>query len=145
MQTTTQEVAQILGDPKTIQEAVSAMEQQITRGDWCMGDITQEAKALVAALATTVQHQKTLSDLEENGLNLYQTLTPQHLGKAMATGLISWETMARWTTAQAGASQVVGRGTPPNAPSAAQEKQERPMTQHSQVQMQKHKNVHDPG
>ena len=32
-----------------------------------MGDITQEAKALVAALATTVQHQKTLSDLEDMG------------------------------------------------------------------------------
>ena len=104
-----------------------------------MGDITQEAKALVAALATTVQHQKTLSDLEENGLNLYQTLTPQHLGKAMATGLISWETMARWTLAQAGGSHVVGRGTPSCAPNAVQERQERPMTQHSQVQVQTHK------
>ena len=57
-QTTTQEVAHILGDPKTVPEAVSAMEQQLVRGDWCMGDITSEAKALVAALATTVQHQK---------------------------------------------------------------------------------------
>ena len=126
MQTTTQEVAQILGDPKTVQEAVSAMEQQIARGDWCMGDITPEAKALVAALATTVQHRKSLGDLEESGLNLYQTLTPQHLGKAMATGLVSWEMMAKWTTAQADASQVIPRCAPSGTPGVPQENRSNP-------------------
>ena len=134
-----------MGDPRAIQETVSAMEQQIARGDWCMGDITLEAKALVAALTTTVQHQKTLCDLEENGMNLYQTLTPQHLGNAMATGLISWEMMAKWTTAQAGASQVIGRGTPSKTHDAAQGKQEQPVTQHTQAQIQRQKGVHDSG
>ena len=116
------------------------MEQQIARGDWCMGDITPEAKALVAALATTVQHQKTLSDLE-SGLNLYRTLTPQHLGKAMATGLVSWEMMAKWTTAQADASQVIPRCAPSGAPGVPQEKQEQPEVQHTQVQIQRQKRI----
>ena len=59
----------------------------------------------------------------------------------MATGLISWEMMAKWTTAQAGASQVIGRGTPSKTPGVPQEKQEQPVTQHTQAQIQRQKKV----
>ena len=113
------------------------MEQQIVRGDWCMGDITPESKALVAALATTVQHHKILSDLEEGGMNLYQTLTPQHLGKAMATGLVSWEMMTKWTTAQVDAGQVIPSCAPSETPGVRQEAQEQLVVRHTQVQAQR--------
>ena len=62
-----------------------------------MGDLTQDAQAMVAGLATATNYDDTIECLEKSGLNLYDAWPPHQLGEAMATGLITWDTMARWT------------------------------------------------
>ena len=77
----------------------------------------QDIKVLMAALITTDTPEATLTNLAAHELNLYRALTPQHLGKAMATSWVDWNEMTKWTTLE---RQVQSsEGTSPASPAQA--------------------------
>ena len=79
---------------------MTAMETALKSGKWGQNEGDPKAVTLLAAVTTAEEPPAVLKTLKEQGLNLYKTLTPQHLGKFMATGAITWGTLAQWTAAK---------------------------------------------
>ena len=76
---------------------MTAMETALNEnGKWGQNEGGPKVVTLLAAVTTAEEPLAVLKTLKEQVLNLYKTLTPQHIGQVMATGAISWGTLAQW-------------------------------------------------
>ena len=73
-------------------------EDLVRSEDWQIAADKIRFRTVIAALITSDKPLTTAAALAEGPLNLYKTLEPMHLAKAMATGLITWDALLEWTS-----------------------------------------------
>ena len=87
-----------LGEPQTQQEAIREMERLARIEPWINPQAMEKAQSASSSHGRIRCTRTKLRAFTTQSLNRYRAREPQHLAKALATALITWEALQKWLT-----------------------------------------------